>query len=193
MTKPPLRSRSALMIILACLCLPPLFVGGLLKAGQYQFMTWRVSSSYPSWFVGHTYMSIDERPVPSYAVALFRHGIAAYRPQDVPPPCHYLVLTARILDPKGHGISWVSLSVYDLAGKPVDDPSLVVHYSGQQGMTYQYLAEPGLYDVVAGRPGYLPIKKRVVVGPKGTFVKFVLPRALPVDVPARRLPASARS
>ena len=181
-------------IILACLLFPPLLVGGLLKAGHYTFKTWQYSPSYHHWFLGGSSSPIDdsEQPVSGFDLAFDRYRLKIYRPQDVPPPSHYLVLTARILDMKGHGISWVSLSVYDLVGKLVDDPSLVVHYSGQQGMMYQYLAEPGIYDVVAGKPGYLPIKKRVVVGPKETFVKFVLPCALPSDAPARKLPANAQ-
>ena len=189
------RTRRTLGIILACFFIPPLLMGGLLKAGHYTTRTWKYSPSYHHWFLGGSSSPIDdsEQPFPGFDLAFDRYRLKIYRPQDVPPPIRWYSVNAQVLDEHKRGIPLVTLEVYDLAGNIVDDPSLVVHASGYGGQTYQYVAVPGVYDVVAGRHGYLPIKKRVVVGANGAFVKFVLPRALPSDVPARRLPEAARS
>ena len=188
------RTRRTAGIILACLLFPPLLMGGLLKAGHYTFRTWKYSPSYHHWFLGGSSSPTDdsEQPVPGFDLAFDRYRLKIYRPQDVPSPVRWYLVNAQVQDEHKRGIPLVTLTVYDLAGNIVDDPGLVVYSSGYGGLTGQHIDQMGTYDVVALRHGYLPIKKRVVVGPNGAFVKFVLPRALHGDVPSRRLPANAR-
>lgn len=187
------QTRRTAGIILACLLLPPLLLGGLLKAGHYTFKTWKYSLTYHHWFLGGSSSPIDdsEQPVPGFDLAFDRYRLKIYRPQDVPQPIRWYLVTAQVRNTYKHGISFARLHVYDLAGNIVDDPSLVVFLSNG-GFAYQHVGLIGVYDVAARRHGYLPIKKRVQVGPNSTFVKFVLPRAVRGDAPSRRLPASAR-
>ena len=188
------RTRRTAGILAACLLLPPLLVGGLLKAGHYTFQTWKYSPSYHFWFLGQSNGSIDDsgQPVPGFDLVLYRYRVKVYRPQDVPPPVRWYTIDAQVQDVHKRGIPLVALEVYDLAGNIVDDPSLVGHASGYRGQTYRYVGLVGVYDVVAGGHGYLPIKKRIVVGPNGASVKFVLPLFSREGVPARRLPEAAR-
>ena len=182
-----------MFIVLACLCLPPLIIGGLVKAGYYTVVTWRVWPWYKPWHLqrGNFYFE-DDRRVPCYAMTAFKYGIAIYRPQDVPLPIKYVRITVRVEDRRGHGLSEARLEVYALTGQTVDDPSQTV-FVEFDGTATRDVPGPGAYDVVCIRHGYQPIKKRVIVGPNGAFVKFVLPRALHGGVRSHRLPAAARS
>lgn len=188
------RKQRTLGIIVACLLLPPLLVSGLLKAGHYTFQTWKYSPSYHYWFLGPSNGSIDDsgEPVPGFDLMFDRYHLKIYRPQDVPPPHHGYIVSAQVVDKQGHGISEAELEVYDLAGISAETPAENVFKSGDEGNVDYVVASEGIYNVIVDRHGYLPIKKRVKVGPNGGFVKFVLPRAVRGGGPSRRLPASAR-
>ncbi len=187
------RTRRTAGIVLACLLLPPLLIGGLLKAGHYTFVTRTLTPERSQWYLGPTDVMLNYEPVRGYRLTLNSYDIAVYRPQDIPPQVKWYLINARVLDEHKCGIPNVILKVSDLAGNTVEDPDLVVRSSGYGGLTYQHVGLMGDYDVIAGRHGYLPIKKRVQVGPNGTSVKFVLPRALHGGVPSRKLPEAAPS
>jgi len=147
------QKRRTVGIILACLLLPPLLVGGLLKAGHYTSQTWKYSPSYHHWFLGSSSSPIDDslQPVPGFDLAFDRYRLKIYRPQDVPPPITWYLINAQVLDEHERGIPNVILEVHDLAGNFVDDPGLVVYSSGYGGLTGQHVGLMGVYDVVAGR------------------------------------------
>ncbi len=189
------RKRRTTGIVLACLLFPPLLVSGLLKAGHYTFRTWTNSSIRPFWFAGRTGVIVNDeytRPIPGFSLVLYKCGIEAYRPQDVPPPRQGYIISAQVVDRRGHGVSEAELEVYDLFGVSAETETENVCLSGDQGIVTYVVASEGFYNVIVDRHGYLSIKKRVLVGPNGVFVKFVLPRAVRGGAPSRKLPASAR-
>ena len=178
-------------IVLVCLLLPLLLVGGPLKAGHYTLVTWRVWPWYRPWHSGTT-LWVDNRSVSGYGFTAFKYGIGAYRPQDMPPPLHNYIISAQVVDRQGRGVSDAMLEVRDLSGVLAETETGNVYASGSNGNVPYAVASKGIYNVTVDRHGYLPIKKRVKVGPNGAFVKFVLPRAGRGGAPVRRLPANAR-
>jgi len=187
------RTRRTAGIILACLLLPPLLVGGLLKAGYYTSVTHVLPPWRCQWYLGPTDVMVNYVPVPGYRLTLNDHDYAIYCSQDRPTRIKIYRLSAKILDQHGRDISGTPLDVHDLAGNVIDDAKCTYRVSGYNGLVDHYVWQQGTYDVLVEEPGYLPIKKRVQVGPNGAFVKFVLPRTVRGGAPSRRLPASARS